>query len=152
MILEIREDVKKVHKMLCKVGDDFKDVKFIHSDPINAMRNALSISRINRCDLKVDLKKIDDNSHILSVRTDTPSFGPQPFLAMKTYNSDYYHDNFDFQTPNHFWTYTFDSETLPIRAIESIGVAVNNSFGITTIINLDVESGKIRSTYLHDDT
>ena len=63
----------------------------------------------------------------------TPTFGPQPWLALKTVAGTYHHDNFDIDVPFHQWRYVFDEETFPLRALESIGVAANNAFGVTTV-------------------
>jgi hypothetical protein len=45
----------------------------------------------------------------------------------------YHFDNFDIDRPFHQWQYVFDEETFPLSAIESIGVAANNAYGITTV-------------------
>lgn len=141
---DIREDVRSVHEMLNKVSKDFIDVEFIYSEAVNAMRKAISLSSLPRCNLELNLETVDNGAHILTVRTDTPTFGPQPYLAIKTVTQDYHHDNFDFQIPNNLWTYTFDNETLPIRAVESIGVATNNAYGVTTVVNLDTRTVPVR--------
>ncbi|WP_260260080.1 hypothetical protein [Vibrio intestinalis] len=56
-------------------------------------------------------------------------FGPQPFLAIKTLQGDYYHDNFDIQTPGIEYTYTFDFNTVPLKSVSSIGVASAGRYG-----------------------
>ena len=37
-------------------------------------------------------------------------------------------------------------ETLPLKAIEKIGVATNNAYGITTVSVLDVDNMNIKNT------
>ena len=49
----------------------------------------------------------------LEVRTETPTFGPQPWLAIKTRSGGYHHDNFDTEIPHHEWRYVFDGDTFP---------------------------------------
>ena len=49
----------------------------------------------------------------------------------------------EFGTP----LYVFDEETLPLRAIESIGVGVNNAYGITSVTTLDTLTSKIKKYY-----
>ena len=75
---------------------------------------------------------LEDNK--LRVRSSQPTFGPQPFLAIKTKGGDYYHDNFDFQIPYREWTYTFDIQTLPLTEVSAIGVASCDNSGNTSVI------------------
>ncbi len=148
---DIRNDVHSVQDILKKVSADFPEVEFIYSEAVNAMRRALSLPHLPRCNLELALKAVGDNAHILSVRSDTPTFGPQPYLAIKTVTQDYHHDNFDFQIPNHMWTYTFDNETLPLRAVEAIGIATNNAHGVATVANLDTQTGQVTTRFWNEE-
>jgi len=67
-------------------------------------------------------------------------------LSIKSKKGEYFHDNFDFQIPKRKWTYTFDEETLPIKLVEKIGIATNNSIGQTSVEVYDVLSGRTTST------
>jgi hypothetical protein len=116
---------------------------------MDAMRKALRLQPLKRCELKLELKQAGD-AHVLRVRSSAPIFGPQPFFAIKTVTDQYFHDNFDMQTPFREWTYTFDRETFPLRALETVGVAANNAYGVTSVANLDVESGKTSLTYWNE--
>jgi hypothetical protein len=61
--------------------------------------------------------------HVLKVSsTAGHCFGPQPFLAYKTRDGRYIHDNFDVQVPDRTWTYVFDTQSLPINEILQIAV------------------------------
>jgi hypothetical protein len=95
----------------------------------------------------LELQSVSESADVLTVRSDTPTFGPQPFLALKTVTDQYYHDNFNFQVPNREWTYVFERGTLPLRAIEKIGVATNNATGVTTVAVLDTATREVRTTY-----
>jgi hypothetical protein len=148
---DLRNDVYEILSIIKKVSKDFQDVDFIFSEAANAMRQALSLPKLPRCDLELDLKAVSDNVHVLTVRSNTPTFGPQPYLAIKTVTQDYHHDNFDFQIPNLSWTYTFDNETFPLRAVETIGVATNNSYGVTTVVTLDTQTGRVISRYWNEE-
>jgi tellurite resistance-related uncharacterized protein len=106
-------------------------VNYVYSDVITAMRKALELKEQKPCNLKLSIE--DD---VLTVKTDIPTFGPQPYLAIKTVTDTYHHDNFDFQEPNHEWTYVFDSETYPLKAVDTIGVATNNAYGITSVATI----------------
>ena len=65
-------------------------------------------------------------------------FGPQPYLALKTRCGQYYHDNFDVQVPGKVWTYVFDSQTIPLENIGTIGVASAGRCGHYCVKLLDV--------------
>jgi len=147
---DIRHDVNNVRQMLKTISSEFPDVKFYYCDVISAMRNALSLQKMPKCTLTLSLDAITPYAHKLSIHSDQPTFGPQPFLALKTTTGEYYHDNLDFQEPHHSWTYVLDEETFPIRAIESIGVAVNNAYGITSVAVMDVENSCVKYTYLNE--
>ncbi len=82
-------------------------------------------------------------THVLEVRTDTPTFGPQPWLALKTVAGTYHYDNFDIDTPHHRWQYVFDEDTFPLGALESVGVAATNAYGTSTVSLLDPATGKV---------
>jgi len=148
---DIRSDVNEVRSIIKKVKNDFQDIDFFYSEAATAMRSALGLKKMRCCELDLDLKSVDSDAHILTVTSDLPPFGPQPYLAIKTVTQDYHHDNFDFQIPGKQWTYTFDRETLPLRTVEKIGVAVNNSYGITTVAVLDTLTGKVFTKYCNEE-
>lgn len=139
---DIRPDVHTVREYLKMVSTEFPDVRFAFSEAVAAMRGALALSPELPCSLDMNLRESADGSHVLSVATDTPTFGPQPWLAFKTNAGNYYHDNFDIDTPFRQWEYVFDPDTFPIRAIEKIGVGAANSYGVTTVSLLDPSSGQ----------
>jgi len=145
---DITPDVENISKMVKKVSKDFSDVDFIYSEAIDAMRKANDIKKMPKCKLSLTLEQIKD-FHLLTIESDTPIFGPQPFFALKTVTDHYIHDNLDFQIPNKKWTYIFDRDTINLNAVEKIGVAANNSYGVTSVAVIDVNSGKISKNYLN---
>jgi len=60
-------------------------------------------------------------------------FGPQPFLAIKTREGRYYHDNFDVIEPNKKWSYIFDNQTIEISNISKVGVGTAGKYGNTCV-------------------
>ena len=144
---DLRLDVDQVRAMLKKVSADFPGVEFRYLKAVTAMRQALSLPRLPPCNLELTLQAVDDNVHLLTARSEVPTFGPQPYLALKTVTQDYYHDNFDFQIPNHQWSYVFDRATFPLRAVETIGVATNNAYGVTSVATLDTLTGRVTTQY-----
>ena len=83
---------------------------------------------------------MDDSAAVLKVSSKTPTFGPQPWLALKTANGKYHFDNFDIDVPFHRWQYVFDQETFPLSVLNAIGVAANNAYGTTTVVRIDPAS------------
>ncbi len=148
---DILKDVDQARILIKKVEKKYPDVDFEFSEVVTAMRKSLKLKKQPRCNLKLNLEQVNKNAHVLSVESDTPIFGPQPYLAIKTVTTEYYHDNFDFQKPYRKWTYVFDKETFPLKAIEQIGVATNNSYGITTVSTLDVSTMKKTNTYWNEE-
>jgi hypothetical protein len=140
---DIRPDVEHVRELLAAVVPDYPDVKFKFAEAIDAMRGALDLAPQSPCELDMSLRKIGEREHLLKVRTNTPSFGPQPWLAMRTTAGTYHYDNFDVEEPFHYWQYVLNDDTFPIQALSAVGAAVNNAFGTTTVCVLNPETGKI---------
>ena len=124
-------------------------MQYEFAEATEAMRKSLNLENIGACKLEINLKKLNDKAHVLEIISDKDIFGTQPYLAIKTKNKDYFHDNLDFQIPKRRWTYTFDEETLKLEQIEKIGLAVNSPSGETTVSNIDINSGKNETTYLN---
>ena len=144
---DIRPNVEAVRGWLNAARQEFPDVEVRHCEAVEAMRSALALPAMEPCSLDLDLIAHGD-AHVLTVRTDTPSFGPQPYLALKTVTRDYRHDNLDFQVPGREWTYVFDAETMPLRALEAVGVACCNARGAATVAVLDADKGTVRRRVL----
>ena len=85
----------------------------------------------------------------MTVSSSTSTFGTQPWLAIKTRSGEYLHDNFDIDIPFHAWQYVFDETTLPLDAIETIGVAANNAYGVSSIVRLNVQTNDLSRTVWH---
>jgi len=126
-------DIDGVRELLRGVASDFPDVPFLFSEAVTAMRSALALEHMGPCELEVEIHRISDSTHVLKVHSTIPTFGPQPWLALKTVEGTYHFDNFDIDTPFHQWKYVFDDETFPLSAVRAIGVAANNAYGTTTV-------------------
>jgi hypothetical protein len=111
------------------------------------MRRALGLTAEPPCELELSIRAMGDSTHVLEVHSEIPTFGPQPWLALKTSAGTYHCDNFDIDVPFHRWQYVFDEESYPLNALTAIGVAANNSFGITTVAAMDPAVGKISKHY-----
>lgn len=136
-------DVNAVRELLQRVAYDFPDVPFLFSEAVTAMRSALKIPPLPPCELELAMQTVNNSAHVLKVQSTTPTFGPQPWLALRTLEGTYHYDNFDIDAPFHQWQYVFDEETVPLSAVDAIGVAANNAFGATTVVVMNPATGKI---------
>ncbi len=136
-------DVTAFRELLNHVARDFPQVPFYYSEAITAMRAALDLKPLSACRFEMAIHEVDDRTHVLKVKSATPTFGPQPWLALKTVEGTYHFDNFDIDEPFYEWQYVFDAETFPLSALQSIGVAANNAFGITTVAVLETATREI---------
>ena len=113
------------------VSINYPDTNFIFCEARDGMRKALNL----------EIKKpvvfdIDIQENKLQVSSKLPTFGPQPFLAIKTKDGNFFHDNFDFQEPFHKWSYVFDDITFSLASIEEIGIGTCDSTGNVTVANI----------------
>jgi hypothetical protein len=140
-------DVTHTRDLLRRVATDYPGVPFLFSEAVTAMRSALALPYLPPCDLDLTIQRIDDSTHVMRVHSSTPTFGPQPWLALRTVGGTYHTDNFDIDIPFHQWQYVFDEETFPLSALAAIGVAANNAFGSTTVSVIDPTTSKVSKQY-----
>ncbi len=129
---DMRPDIELVRKMLINAKEKFPKVRFKYSEARNAVREALAINYEPAIRLNLNIRE-----NKLFVDSSVPTFGPQPFLAIKTNNGEYLYDNFDFQVPFKEWTYTFDQQTIFLKNIESIGVGSCDNAGNVCVAIID---------------
>ncbi|MCI0627129.1 MAG: hypothetical protein L0387_36700 [Acidobacteria bacterium] len=144
---DLRPDVEAVSGILVRVSAEFPDVSFRFSEAVDAMRHALSMAPASPCELDLSLRSVDDRTDVLEVRAEPATFGPQPWLALKTSDGTYHHDNFDIHVPFRRWQYVFDEETFPLRAVAAIGVAANNASGMTTVAVMNPSTRTVSRKY-----
>ena len=145
---DMEPEINKIRHMIEQTISKYPDVKFYFSDAVFAFRKELGIAKKSP-GLKATIVKKNDNVSVLEI-TCEECFGPQPFLAIKDMGRNYFYDNLDFIEEGKKWLYTFDSNTLKIEHIETIGIACNSDSGVTEIINIDVKTGKQMKTTLND--
>jgi hypothetical protein len=146
----MRPDIDGVRELLVRVGREFPDVPFLFSEAVTAMREALQLAAHPACELDVTLVQTGPSTHVMEVRSQVPTFGPQPWLALRTLGGTYHHDNLDIDEPFHRWRYVFDEETFPLGALDAIGLAANNAYGVTTVVSVDPASGTVGRRVLND--
>ena len=147
---DMRPDIDGVRELLMRVGREFPDVPFLFSEALTAMREALQLPAQPACELEVTLSRTGPSTHVLEIRSQVPTFGPQPWLALRTVAGTYHHDNLDIDEPFHRWRYVFDEETYPLGALDAIGLAANNAYGVTTVVNVDPATGAASRRVLND--
>jgi hypothetical protein len=136
-------DIDAFRQLLNRVAADSPQTPFFYCEAVDAMQAALDLTPLPPCELDLAVHQIDERTHILTVSSATPTFGPQPWLALKTAEGTYHFDNFDIDTPFHRWQYVFDEDTFPLAAVNAIGVAANNAFGTTTVVVMDPATRKV---------
>jgi hypothetical protein len=149
---DMRPDIDGVRELVSRVAAEFPGVPFRYSEAVDAMRDALGLPERPACELELDLRAAGEGRHVLTVRSATPTFGPQPWLALKTTAGTYHFDDFDIGVPFHDWQYVLDEETFPLRALETVGVAACNDAGATTVARLDAASGEQTRSFGHAET
>jgi hypothetical protein len=130
-------DINSTCELIQKIAAEFPEVPFFFSEAVTAMRSALNLPHLPPCELDLSMHSINNSTHVLKVSSSIPTFGPQPWLALKTVDGNYYFDNFDISIPFHEWQYVFDDETFPLSRMRAIGAAANNAFGTTTVVAMD---------------
>lgn len=138
---DMRPDIDAVRDLVSRVAAEFPGVPFRYSEAVQAMRSALELPAEPACELDLELHAAGESKHIVTVRSATPTFGPQPWLALKTTAGTYHFDDFDIGVPFHEWQYVLEEETFPLRALEAVGVAAANDAGATTVTLLHAATG-----------
>jgi hypothetical protein len=129
--------IGKVWNMISTVNSEFDDVSFKHTTAVEGIREVVNMESPAPPKLEIEQNSVDD-SPVIKVSSQNEIFGRQPFLAIKTKSGEYYWDNFDFPSEN-VWTYTFDFHTLPMKSIETVGIAANSPTGVGEVLNYDPE-------------
>lgn len=144
---DMAPDVDGFRTILHRVASEFPQVSYFYSEAISAMRRALELEPQPACELECTLDDVDASTTVLKVRSNTPTFGPQPWLALKTVDGGYRFDNFDIDVPFHSWQYVFDQETFSLAALSKVGVAANNAYGVTTVVCIDIKTREISTRH-----
>lgn len=127
---DIRPDIITVRSLLNNVRKDFPNVKIKYSGGQAAAVDLLGYRKVEPLILKLNVE-----SQRLIIETEQGSvFGPQPFLAIKSREGRYYHDNLDVIQSNNVWGYTLDEQTIPLENIHKIGVGSAGRYGGYSVV------------------
>jgi hypothetical protein len=129
---DMRRDVATLHGMFVAASKRFPQVQWIHSRARSAARAVLSLAAATLPELSITFTRKRGSLRV-HVTSNCDSFGPQPFLAIKSYDRRYLSDNFDFDIPRRSWSYTCDEQTVNPMAIEKIGIAFTDSTGSSLV-------------------
>lgn len=139
---DMRRDIQHVHEMVSAAGEKFPDVRWNYSGAREAAQAVLGVKGEDPINIEAKLE-IHNNTGHLTVTSSCDTFGPQPFLAMKTRDQRYLYDNFDFDTPRRRWHYTFDMHSVQLSSVESAGIASNDKTGSGCVVVLDSKGNAI---------
>lgn len=140
---DMRKEVVHINDMLRKAADENKAISFRYVNAVDAMRLALGLQFEDAPVLEGHF-----NGDRFEICSDKKLWGPQPFFCFMTWDHRYFHDNLDFIGVNE-WCYTFDWQTIDKRALARIGVASNDSFGNTSVLVYDMETGLSSQVHLN---
>jgi len=131
---DIMPDVNEARSMLLEVRNNYPDVLIKFSGAESAISSLMRFEEKTPPSFNIQL--IENRLDISLVKGEI--FGPQPFLAMKTKDNSYYHDNLDVIEPASHWSYVFDAQTMPLDCISKIGVGSAGKYGKSDVFVLDV--------------
>ena len=134
---DIGANVLEFQDMLQKVAPDYPDVSFRYTEAREAFGRVVfgeyKVPDTNI--LKVSLEQLPGtDKKLLAIESSEPTFGPQPFLAIRTSSGVYHHDNLDFQEPFRRWSYLFHADTFEWAEVDCIGVATNDRHGFPHVV------------------
>jgi hypothetical protein len=135
---EMSLEIEEFNDLFVNVSRRYSDIKFCNSPTLKAFQSVIGYNSEEIIDNKVDFKVEIDGNLIRVKVTNGELFGPQPYLAIKTTNGNYIHDNFDFGNFKKEYFYTLDKETLMLSEIDKIGVATNDKYGNCKIAVIDL--------------
>ena len=131
-------EITKIMNFIRTASIKFPNVPFSFEEAADGFRKCLNIQK-SKAKLSLDLNRIHNQKWELKVQVSGDMFGPQPFLALKDKNGQYFWQNFDF-VDDFTWTYVFDEDNAPIDIIETIGVACNSNSGVSDVKILNVRN------------
>ena len=132
---DMGKEAEYVQSILQPIAAKYPDVKFKYSrvkDAFNAVLNQ------EEQPLELDIKLNGENLEVHCTKGKV--FGPQPYLAVKTIDGRYIHDNFDFGLDGKSWFYVFNENMIRLNDIDTFGIAANNETGYTFVKTIKVNA------------
>ena len=126
-------EINEVKNMIKNIRKKYPKVKYKFCNATEAFQKSLGLDIEKTPSIKLDIRlnrnPKDDFPNMEIEALEGEVFGPQPFLAIETKNRHFYNDNLDFDIVDGKWFYAFHPDTIPISAVERIGVAANDKYG-----------------------
>jgi hypothetical protein len=135
---EMSTEIEEFGNLFSDISKRYPNTKFCNSTSLKAFQAVIGYNDEEMIKNKVDFDITIKGNLINVIVTNGEPFGPQPYLAIKTKNGRYYHDNFDFGSFKKEYYYTMDKETFIPAEIEKIGVATNDKYGNCRIKVIDL--------------
>jgi hypothetical protein len=143
----MRPDISLVHRLLAQASGRYPGVQWRHARAADAARAVLGRRIDEPLVLNCNLIHGGDFAR-LEVEANHDSFGPQPFLAIRTHDKRYLSDNMEIHRPRRLWSYTFDADTVPLDAVHSFGVASSDDNGSTNVVVMRPDGRQVASRCL----
>ncbi len=123
----IETEILEFHSYIKNSKKKYPKVKFFFLDTVSAFQKTLNIEN-NKDKLKLKITKTGKHSfRIKAIKGKV--FGPQPFLAIKFKNNEYFHDNLDFSLKKNEWFYTLGPDTVKPKDVKIIAVGAADKNG-----------------------
>jgi hypothetical protein len=132
-------DIEDIYSRIEKIHKKYSDVHTINSDAVTAMKNTFYKEIDTKGEkIKIDVEIIAESGvdKVIVTLKSGKVFGSQPYLAIKTKEGGYYHDNFNERDYLSTWEYILDEYTIKLPTIEKIVVASNDHYGNQFIVSL----------------
>ena len=128
-------EIEKIQNFIKKASEKFPNVHFSYENAISGFQKYLNLS-LKRPLLVYNFSKENNSETLtLNVKCKNEIFGPQPFLAIKTLEGDFYWQNFDFREKNS-WSFCFDTVNISANEVSQIGIAANSKTGLSEVLNI----------------
>ena len=130
---DIAPDIEVFNKMLDVVKSKYPDVRVRFCSAEEAAQRITG-----ELGYQIELDTHLEGNQLIVKCIKGQVFGSQPFLAIKSYDNSYFHDNFDFSHSESEWSYVFDDQTIQLSEVTTIGVAAAGKFGGTSVKILNI--------------
>jgi len=140
-------ETEGIIRNISNVAKKFSGVDFYWANAVEGFRAVLDMEKEKPVELDINV-----NSKFINIKVKSGNvWGVQPFLAIKTKDNRYLHDNLIIN-PDQTWTYCFLKESVEFDDISNIGIACNDTQGNTFVYNIDTNNMKsVINKYNCDD-
>jgi len=125
-------EVNELRDMVTIMAGKYPNVPFLWSNAVEAFREVLKLPYKKPPEIEMSIV-----GNALIIKSDCPLWGPQPFLAIKTKEKRYYHDNLAHLEGNS-WAYVFDDDSIQMDLVSQVGIGTNDKYGNTVVVTSEV--------------